>query len=91
MPEEFRDNPAQNRFELEVEGGTAFAYYRLEPGTIIFIHTEVPQALSGRRIGSRLIRGALGAARAQGRKVVAQCPFVSAYLGKHPEFNDLIK
>lgn len=91
MPEEFRDDPTQNRFELDVEGGTAFAYYRLEPGTIIFIHTEVPQALSGRGIGSRLIRAALEAARAQGRKVVAQCPFVSAYLGKHPEFNDLIK
>jgi uncharacterized protein len=91
MPEEFRDNPAQNRFELAVEGGMAFAYYRLEPDTIVFVHTEVPQALSGRGVGSRLIRTALEAARAQGRKVVAQCSFVSAYLGKHPEFNDLIK
>jgi len=91
MNEEFRDNPAQNRFELEVEGGIAVAYYRLEPGTIVLIHTEVPQALSGRGVGSRLIRAALEAARAQGRKAVSQCPFVSAYLGKHPEFNDLIK
>jgi hypothetical protein len=57
---------------------------------ITFRHTEVPQALSGHGIGSRLVRGALDAARARGLKVVAKCPFVAAYMAKHPEFNDLL-
>jgi uncharacterized protein len=91
VTEDVRDNTAQQRFELDVEGDTAVAYYRLEPGTITFTHTEVPPALSGRGIASKLIRGALESARAQRLKVVSRCPFVSAYLGKHPEFNDLIK
>jgi predicted GNAT family acetyltransferase len=47
--------------------------------------------LGGRGVGSTLIRGALELVRAQGLKVVSKCPFVSAYLGKHPEFNDLIQ
>ena len=85
-----RNNTAQHRFELDVDGHQAVAYYRMTPGVITFIHTEVPQELSGRGIGSKLIRGALEMARAQGLKVVPQCPFVSAFMGKHPEFNDLL-
>jgi predicted GNAT family acetyltransferase len=46
--------------------------------------------MSGHGVGSQLVRGALEAARARGLKVVARCPFVAAYLAKHPEFNDLL-
>jgi len=90
MTDTVRDNAAQHRFELEVEGHTAFLYYRLAPGVITLVHTEVPPALGGRGVGSRLARGALAAIRAKGLKVVATCPFVAAYMGKHPEFNDLL-
>jgi len=86
-----RDNPALNRFELDVEGGVAVAYYRSAAGRITITHTEVPTALRGRGIGSVLVRGALELARAQGLKVASGCPFVSAYLGKHPEYNDLLQ
>jgi predicted GNAT family acetyltransferase len=87
---EVRNNAALNRFELEVDGHLAVSYYRPAPGVITFTHTEVPPALGGRGVGSTLVRGALELARAQGLKVVSKCPFVSAYLGKHPEFNDLL-
>jgi predicted GNAT family acetyltransferase len=87
---EVRNNTAQNRFELDVDGEQAVAYYRLTPGVITFIHTEVPQALSGRGIGTKLIGDALEMVREQGLKVVPQCPFVSAFVGKHPEYNDLL-
>ena len=90
MPDEIRNNTALNRFELDADGGTAVSYYKLSPGVITFTHTEVPPALEGRGIGSRLARGALEAARAQGLKVVAKCPFVGAYIAKHPEFGDLL-
>jgi len=85
-----RDNPALGRFELDADGETAIANYRLTPGVITFTHTEVSPALRGRGIGSALVRGALEAARARGLKVVARCAFVSAYLARHPEFADLI-
>jgi predicted GNAT family acetyltransferase len=90
MSDEVRNNAALHRFELDADGHTAVAYYQLAPDVITFTHTEVPPALSGRGIGSKLARGALEAARAQGLKVVAKCPFVSAYIGKHPEFADLL-
>ena len=90
MSNTVRNNPTLNRFELDLNGQTAVAYYELKPGVITFKHTEVPPELSGHGIGSKLVRGALEAARAQGLKVVARCPFVAAYMAKHPEFNDLL-
>jgi len=90
LPDTVRDNPALKRFELDLNGATAAAYYQLSPGVITFTHTEVPAELSGHGIGSELVRGALAAARARGLKVVPKCPFVAAYMAKHPQFNDLL-
>ena len=86
-----RNNTALHRFELDADGHTAFAYYRLSPGVITFTHTEAPQELSGRGIGSALARGALEIVRSQGLKVVAQCPFISAFISKHPEYAGRLK
>jgi hypothetical protein len=90
MANEIRDNSKLHRFELDAEGRTAVCYYKLAPGVITFTHTEVPQEISGHGIGSKLARGALQAARAQGLKVVANCSFVRAYIAKNPEFGDLL-
>jgi predicted GNAT family acetyltransferase len=87
---EVRDNPEEHRFELLIEGQRAEAYYALDGKVITFTHTDVPQVLSGQGIGSRLIKGALDQVRARGLKVASKCPFVSAYLGKHQEYGDLI-
>ena len=91
MSDQVRNNAAERRFELDADGHTAFAYYTIAGDVITFRHTEVPPALEGHGIGSRLVRGALAFARAQGLKVVPQCPFVSVYMAKHPEFNDLLR
>ena len=91
MPDAVRDNKAQQRFEMDAGGDIAVAYYRLAPGVVTFTHTEVPAALQGQGIGSRLVRGALEAARAEGSRIVSRCSFVSAYLKRHPEFNDLVQ
>ncbi len=84
-----RNNTALSRYELDVDGATAFANYRLAPGTVIITHTETPRALRGRGTASKLVQGALEQIRADGLKVVAGCGFVVDYLGKHPEFADL--
>ena len=86
-----RDNTEEHRYELDVEGDIATVYYRLAPGVITLVHTEVPEALGGRGIGSKLVRAVLEDVRARGLKVVARCPFVAAWMGKHPEFNDLLQ
>jgi predicted GNAT family acetyltransferase len=50
-----RDNKARSRFELDVEGGLAFANYRLTPQAVIITHTETPPALLGRGVASELV------------------------------------
>ena len=87
---EVRDNPAEGRFELSTGAGLAFSEYRLVGGVLHVMHTEVPQALEGQGIGSTLARGVLEIARERGLKVKARCPFVAAYIKRHPEFNDLL-
>ena len=85
-----RNNHALGRYELDVEGHVAVAYYKRADGVITFTHTEVPNELAGRGIGSRLAQGALELARAEGFRVIAKCPFIAGYLAKHPEFADLM-
>jgi predicted GNAT family acetyltransferase len=85
------NNMAEHRFELTVDGHLAATYYEIDGRVITFVHTEVPKELGGKGIGSRLVKGALDQVRAQGLKVVAQCPFVKAYIEKHGEYADLLK
>jgi predicted GNAT family acetyltransferase len=85
-----RDNKAQRRFELDVEGAVAFANYRLTPSAVIITHTETPPALRGRGIASQLVEGALALIRSDGRKVIAGCSFVADYLQKHGEYGDMV-
>ena len=84
------NNPAHRRYELVVDGDLAAAYYKLDGKVITFVHTEVPPELGGRGIGSKLVQGALDQARASGLKVIAECPFVKAWIGKHAEYRDLL-
>lgn len=85
------NNEAEHRFEINVEGHVAAAYYELSDGVITFTHTEVPKELGGRGIGSQLAKAALEQSRAKGLKVITQCSFMSGYVGKHPEYSDLLK
>lgn len=89
MDPQIHDNAALHRFELEVDGLTAYVRYTLKPGIITFIHTEVPGGLAGRGIGSRLARHVLDDARARGLHVVPVCPFIAAWMKKHPDYDDL--
>jgi uncharacterized protein len=85
------NNPARHRYELAVDGHIAATYYNIADRVITFIHTEVPPELGGKGIGSRLIQGALDQVRADGLKVIAQCPFVKAWIDKHADYADLLK
>jgi predicted GNAT family acetyltransferase len=85
------NNRERHRYELAVDGHIAATYYAIADGVITFIHTEVPPELGGKGIASKLIRGALDQVRAEGLKVIAQCPFVKAFIDKHADYQDLLK
>jgi predicted GNAT family acetyltransferase len=90
MANDVRDNTARHRFELDAEGQVAFSEYKRANGVLTIMHTEVPPALNGKGIGSRLARGLLDLARAEGAKVKPLCPFERSYIAKHPEYADLV-
>ncbi len=85
------NNEEAHRFEASGEGKTAMLTYRLHPGEIVLIHTEVPPELGGRGLGGRLAHAALEFARARGARVVAKCEFVREYVKRHPEYADLLR
>ncbi|HVA32069.1 MAG TPA: GNAT family N-acetyltransferase [Gaiellaceae bacterium] len=83
------DNPEELRYELWTDGALAgFISYTLGDGEITLVHTEVEPALEGRGLGSALVAGALDDVRARGLKLRSLCPFVVAYLRRHPELAD---
>jgi hypothetical protein len=55
----------------------------------VFYHTEVDERFGGRGLASILVQQALEATRADGKRVVATCPMVAAFIKKHPEFTDI--
>lgn len=85
---EVRDNTAEQRYELAVDGELAVAAYRVEGDRVVFTHTVVPAAIEGRGVGSRLVGAALADVRRRGLSVVPECPFVRAYIERHPEERD---
>jgi uncharacterized protein len=75
---DIRDNPTMSRFEMSLgDGALAVAYYKVEDGRVVLLHTEVPQELSGLGYGSRLAHGVFEALRRDGKRVIAKCPFMS--------------
>ncbi|SNS40060.1 hypothetical protein SAMN05443665_1003245 [Actinomadura meyerae] len=91
MSTEVTDNPGQSRYEITVDGELAgFVEYERGEGSVVFIHTEVDPAFEGKGIGGALARGALDDVRAKGQSVVPLCPFIKKWIGKHPDYQDLV-
>jgi predicted GNAT family acetyltransferase len=86
-----RDVPERERFELEVDGElVGFVQYRRRPGGIAFLHTEVDAGHEGSGLGGVLVAGALDEVRREGGHVLPFCPFVRAFIKRHPEYLDLV-
>ncbi len=90
MSGDVRHNEAQSRYEIELEGGTAFSQYVRRGDALAIVHTVTPPALRGQGIASRLVREMLADVRRQGLKIDPQCSFIVAYFADHPEERDLL-
>lgn len=85
------DNADRERYEIRVDGKPAgFVAYRLRPGSIELVHTEIDEEFEGRGLGSQLISFALDDARERGLAVLPFCPFVNDYIQRHRRYVDLV-
>ncbi|MDZ4372641.1 MAG: GNAT family N-acetyltransferase [Phenylobacterium sp.] len=87
---EIRDNPGHSRYELPVDGEMAVITYNLNPPNLMITETLVPQRLEGQGYASRLAKHVIADAKARGLVILPVCPYVSAYLQKHPEHADVV-
>jgi len=85
------DNPGESRFELRVDGElVGWSEYRPAGDSVIVAHTEIDERREGQGLGSVLVRGTLDHIRASGKTVIPTCQFTAAYIGRHPEYVDLV-
>lgn len=88
---EREDGPSKGRYRLVVDGIEAeMTYSRVGNTQIIIDHTEVPDALRGRKVGERLVRQAMEDARRDKVVIIPLCPFAKAMIGRHPEWHDVL-
>ncbi|SCY75008.1 GNAT family N-acetyltransferase [Flavobacterium caeni] len=84
-------NDEKRRFELEVEGHTAFIEFIVDKDNNMYLtHTEVPTALGGKGVGKSIVEKALHYLKDNGYKLAPLCPFVAAYLKRNPEWKSLL-
>ena len=82
-------NTSENRFEIRIDDLIAVSQYRLNGNVITFYHVEVPLEWEGQGIGGLLAKAGLDYVRENSLKVIPACPFVAAYIRRHPEYRDL--
>ena len=83
-------NENAQRFEVGIDDLCAFMTYSRFPGRIVYTHTEVPKPLEGQGLAAKLARAALDFARVNDLRVVPLCPYVSRFIRKHAEYQDLV-
>jgi uncharacterized protein len=83
-------NEEAHRVEAAADGLDSLLTYRRFPDRIVFRHTEVPPPLEDKGLAAKLARAALDFARAQHLRVVPLCPYISSFLRRHREYQDLL-
>ena len=82
---------AGHRFVIRLPDGIGQLVYRVpREGVIDLHHTEVDAALQGQGVAAALAQAAFDHVRARGMKAVVTCPYVRAWLKRHPEQRELV-
>lgn len=96
MKEEFLEvnvvkNDETKRFELTVDDHIAFIDFTQRGTDVIkLIHTEVPEALGGRGVAAALVEKTLIYLEEHHFSLYPICPYVFAYIKKHPEWKRIV-
>ncbi len=86
---EVKHNPEEKRFKVVLEDKIAMVEYMMGGNNIVFTHTEVPSEFEGMGIANKMAHVALQYAKTEGYKIQALCPFIAAYVRKHPEYHSI--
>lgn len=89
-PITIHNNEQRQQFEVTMDGETAFLEYRFHDGKIVLMHTEVPEKLGGKGIGTALAAYGFKFAKEKDLPVKIYCPFVLTYFKRHPELSDRV-
>jgi predicted GNAT family acetyltransferase len=89
VSEKVTDNVGRSRFELGADGARGFIDYRRSGAILRLDHAEVPAALAGHGLGTRLVRESLDLIRSRGERMVPVCPFIKDFVRRHPAYADL--
>ena len=88
---ELKDDVHRQQYEFRIGNYTPkIEYIKSINGEIYLTHTEVPRELEGKGIGSQLVEKTLQDIERQGLRLVPLCPFVAAYIKKHPEWRRIV-
>lgn len=83
-------NDDKNRFETTVHDELCVLDYQVDGSTVRMTRVLVPDAAGGQGVAGELTRSALDWARAQAFEVVPACPYIAAWIRKHPDYADLV-
>jgi predicted GNAT family acetyltransferase len=86
MSLEVRNDEKNRKFLADVEGREVVIEYVKMGDAYNLLHTFVPEEMRGRHVGEDLVRGTLDQIKAQGATFLPSCPFVQAFVKKHPEY-----
>ncbi|HYX19938.1 MAG TPA: GNAT family N-acetyltransferase [Thermoanaerobaculia bacterium] len=87
MQDQIINNEAMRRYELPISGDeAAVVYYAIEDGRVVLRHTDVPFQFSGQGYGTRLARAVFDKLRAEGARVVVNCPFMALFAARNPQY-----
>lgn len=85
------DDGEHDRYVVEVDGKVAgYTVYHIRGGRHFFVHTEIKLGFGGHGVGSVLARYALDDVKAKGGMIIPICPFIRAFVDKHPEYESLV-
>jgi predicted GNAT family acetyltransferase len=90
MSYDIHHNAAIGRFETTVEGHVCIIDYRCEGNAVYLTHVGVPPPVENRGIAGSLTQAALEWARDEDLQVVPICPYVVAWIRRHPEYRPLL-
>ncbi|EGV42543.1 N-acetyltransferase [Bizionia argentinensis JUB59] len=95
MKIDYKDIPLEKsedkeRFEIEIDGHYAFINYKEFGSQIALVHTETEPDIAGQGAAKAVVEKTLHFLDKHNVEVLPFCPYVFAYIKKHPEWKRIV-